>query len=127
LRVGRRAGAPVEDLGVIPDERHDLTRNDLLKGNVDLINRAGELLAARPVRQFAATVHDSSPTQANLAFETEGMTRLDVYLGERPIQSLDLHGGRAAIVVPKKDGPQATLEVRGFDGTQLVARYRTPI
>jgi hypothetical protein len=127
LRVGRRAGAPVEDLGVIPDERHDLTRNDLLKGNVDLINRAGTLLAATPVRQFAATVHDSSPTQAKLAFETEGMTRLDVYLGERPIQSLDLHGGRAAIVVPKKDGPQATLEVRGFDGTQLVARYRTPI
>jgi C-terminal processing protease CtpA/Prc len=127
LRVGRRAGAPVEDLGVIPDERHDLTRNDLLKGNVDLINRAGTLLAAKPVRQFAATVHDSSPTQAKLAFETEGMTRLDVYLGERPIQSLDLHGGRAAIVVPKKDGPQATLEVRGFDGTQLVARYRTPI
>ena len=127
LRVGRRAGAPVEDLGVIPDERHDLTRNDLLKGNVDLINRAGELLAARPVRQFTATLSDSAPTQAHLAFETEGMTRLDVYLGERPIQSLDLQGGRAAIVVPKKNGPQATLEVRGFDGTQLVARYRTPV
>ncbi len=127
LRVGRRAGAPVEDLGVIPDERHDLTRNDLLKGNVDLINRAGKLLAAKPVRQFIATVHESSATQANLAFETEGMTRLDVYLGERPIQSVDLQGGRAAIVVPKKDGPQATLEVRGFDGTQLVARYRTPV
>jgi Peptidase family S41 len=127
LRVGRRAGAPVEDLGVIADERHDLTRNDLLKGNVDLINRAGKLLAARPVRQFTATVQDSSHSQANLAFETEGMTRLDVYLGERPIQSLDLRGGRAAIVVPKKAGPQATLEVRGFDGTQLVARYRTPV
>ena len=102
LRVGRRAGAPVEDLGVIPDERHDLTRNDLLKGNVDLINRAGKLLAAKPVRQFIATVHDSSPAQAKLAFETEGMTRLDVYLGERPIQSLDLQDGRAAIVVPRK-------------------------
>jgi len=127
LRVGRRAGAPVEDLGVIPDERHDLTRNDLLNGNVDLINRAGKLLAARPVRQFTATLQESSPTQANLAFVTEGMTRLDVYLGERPIQSVDLKGGRAAIVVPKQDGPQATLEVRGFDGTQLVARYRTPV
>ena len=65
--------------------------------------------------------------QAKLAFATEGMTRLDVYLGERPIQSLDLKGGRAAIVVPKNDGPQATLEVRGFNGTQLVARYRTPV
>ena len=55
------------------------------------------------------------------------MTRLDVYPDERPIRSLDLQGGRTAIVVPKKDGPQATLEVRGFDGTQLVAHYRTPV
>ena len=78
LRVGRRAGAPVEDLGVIPDERHDLTRDDLLKGNVDLINRAGELLAATPVRQFTATVHDSSPSQANLAFAVEDQVGGDV-------------------------------------------------
>lgn len=127
LRVGRRAGAPVEDLGVIPDKRHDITRNDLLKGNVDLINKAGELLAAMPARQFSATVQESSPTQVSLSFDTEGMTRLDVYLGDRPIQSLDLHGGKAAIVVKKTHGPQATLEVRGFDKTQLVARYRTPV
>jgi Peptidase family S41 len=127
LRVGRRAGAPVEDLGVIPDKRHDPTRNDLLKGNVDLINKAGTLLAALPARRFNATVQESSPTQASLRFETEGMTRLDVYLGDRPIQSLDLHGGHATIVVPKTGGPQPTLEVRGFDGTRLVARYRTPV
>jgi hypothetical protein len=37
LRVGRRAGTPVEDLGVIPTERHFMTRNDVLNNNVDLI------------------------------------------------------------------------------------------
>ena len=119
LRVGRRAGAPVEDLGVVPDERHDLTRNDLLKGNVDLINRAGKLLAARPVRQFTATVHDSSATQANLASRDRRDDAAGRLSGRASHSvTLDLKkGGRAAIVVPKKDGPQATLEVRGFDGT----------
>ncbi len=45
-RVGRRMGLPVEDLGVIPDHRHRMTRRDLLEDNADLIERAAELLFA---------------------------------------------------------------------------------
>ena len=37
-------GLPVEDLGVIPDYYHKITRNDLLKGNIDLLNKAIDLL-----------------------------------------------------------------------------------
>jgi C-terminal processing protease CtpA/Prc len=43
-RVGRRAGLPVEDLGVRPDHRHEMTRRDLLEDNHDLILRAAALL-----------------------------------------------------------------------------------
>ena len=43
-RVGRRAGLPVEDLGVRPDQRHAMTRRDLLEDNHDLILRAAALL-----------------------------------------------------------------------------------
>lgn len=43
-RVGRRAGLPVEDLGVRPDHRHEMTRRDLLEDNYDLILRAAALL-----------------------------------------------------------------------------------
>ncbi len=43
-RVGRRAGLPVEDLGVRPDHRHEMTRRDLLEDNHDLIQRAAALL-----------------------------------------------------------------------------------
>ena len=42
LRVGAEGGTPVEDLGVVPDERHFMTRDDIMEGNVDLLNRAGE-------------------------------------------------------------------------------------
>jgi hypothetical protein len=39
VRVGpATAGNDVEDFGVTPDHFHAMTRNDLLRGNVDLIN-----------------------------------------------------------------------------------------
>ncbi len=43
-RVGDNAGLPLEDIGVDPDETHNLTRNDLMNGNPDLINEAARIL-----------------------------------------------------------------------------------
>jgi C-terminal processing protease CtpA/Prc len=45
LRVGASAGTPLEDLGVVPDARHYLTRRDVLEQNEDLIAHAGEVLS----------------------------------------------------------------------------------
>jgi hypothetical protein len=123
LRVGRRAGAPVEDLGVIPDERHDLTRNDVLKGNVDLINRAGKLLAAKPVRQLPPTVHDSSPAQA------AGLrNRRDDAAGRvsgRASHSVARSAGWAPRSWCRRGGPQATLECGSAERNW--SPYRTPV
>jgi len=44
LRVHKNAGIPLEDLGVKPDEYYQMSKNDLLNKNKDLINRACELL-----------------------------------------------------------------------------------
>jgi C-terminal processing protease CtpA/Prc len=47
VRVGpATAGNDIEDFGVTPNYFHAMTRNDLLRGNVDLINHAARLLAA---------------------------------------------------------------------------------
>ena len=128
LRVGRRAGTPVEDLGVIPNKRHFLTRNDLLHGNLDLINEAGSLLAAAgPARELTVTVQSNSPKQASILADTQGMTRLDMYIGDRPIQSIDLECGQVKFTVQKNDSADANLEIRGYDGAHLVARYRASI
>ncbi len=44
-RVGDNAGLPLEDLGVFPDATHQLTRDDLMNGNPDLINEAAQILS----------------------------------------------------------------------------------
>jgi C-terminal processing protease CtpA/Prc len=58
VRVGDRAGTPVEDLGIIPDILYDMSRRDLLEENVDLIKKASEILAGMPVRQLEAALSD---------------------------------------------------------------------
>ncbi|NND08322.1 MAG: amidohydrolase family protein, partial [Saprospiraceae bacterium] len=40
IRTGDSRGIPLEDLGVVPDEIHLMTKKDLLQGNNDLIDRA---------------------------------------------------------------------------------------
>jgi C-terminal processing protease CtpA/Prc len=44
LRVGPNAGVPLEDLGVRPDEVWQMTKDDLLNKNRDLISKACEML-----------------------------------------------------------------------------------
>jgi len=128
LRVGRRAGMPVEDLGVLPDERHFMTKDDLLSDNVDLINKAGSMLAAlQPARAFTPTLQSVSPTQTNAVVAAQGISRLDIYLDDRPIQSIDVLEGQATFSVTKPTPASMTLEIQGFDGARLVARYRTSV
>lgn len=45
-RVGKNIGMPLEDLGVIPDHIHYMTKNDLLNKNADLIEKAASILAS---------------------------------------------------------------------------------
>lgn len=128
LRVGKRAGTPVEDLGVVPEERHFVTRNDLLNDNADLIAKAGSLLAAiHPVRGLKVKVQMTSATQAAVVADTQAMTRLDIYLNDRPLLTIDIQGGQAAFTVTKPGAAPSNLEIRGFDAAQLVARYRARI
>lgn len=117
LRVGRRAGTPVEDLGVLRDVSHDLTRKDLLEGNVDMIAKAASLLRPRPVYALKVNVNGS-----NVTADVQRIDRLDVYVNERPVQTIDVQGNRATFPVPGT-GPRV-VELRGFEGGKLVARYR---
>ncbi len=121
LRVGDRAGTPVEDLGVQPDQCHFMTRNDLLHGNADLIDRAAELLAALPLRQLSVTLNRSG---SNLTIETQtqGISRLDIYLDGRPVESHDVAEGCQTFELPLTEG-QTVLMLAGFsDGVQVASR-----
>ena len=48
IRVGRHSGRPLEELGIEPDDRHYMTKRDLLEGNVDLIRKAAQKLKDKP-------------------------------------------------------------------------------
>ncbi|HEX8367002.1 MAG TPA: S41 family peptidase [Pyrinomonadaceae bacterium] len=128
LRVGARAGTPVEDLGVVPDERYFITKNDVLNDNVDMINKAGSMLAAiQPLRGLTVDIQSVSPTQVNAALETQNIDRLDLYIDDRPVTSVDVQGGQTTIPITVVNGAGSILEIRGFDRSQLIARYRTEL
>jgi hypothetical protein len=125
-RVGKRSGALVEDLGVVPDAIHRMTRRDVLGGHLDLINRAGEILAAMPVQALAAEVKDTGGAP-RLAVTTQNIDRLDVLLNARPYRSLDVVTDSTSIDLPALATGLTTVELRGFRGDRWVASARVPL
>ena len=56
---------------------------------------------------------------------TTGVTRLDVYVDDRPRQSIDARDGRAEFAIDKRGPRERTIEIRGYHRNKLVARYKT--
>jgi hypothetical protein len=122
-RVGKRSGELVEDLGVIADAIHRITRSDLLNGGIDLINRAGEMLATMDTQTVTAKVQSATlPLKVDVA--TKNVTRLDLYLNARPHHTFDVTDGTTSIELPPLPAGPATIELRGFRNCQLVASAR---
>ncbi|MEJ8645739.1 S41 family peptidase [Streptomyces sp. MS1.HAVA.3] len=126
LRVGDRAGTPLEDLGVVPDERHRMTSRDLLEGNVDLMARAGELLKAQPVRELTIADLTRANGSLRLKLKTANLDRVDVYLDRRPRTSVDIPDGQADVTVPGATSAR-TVRVDGFARGELVASRIRPL
>lgn len=121
LRVGARAGEPVEDLGVRPDELHRMTSRDLLEGNADLMERAGAILATGTPRRLEAEAGPRTAAGVALSLTTEALTSIDVYVNRRPVKSVPLTDQKPTLQVPlPADGP-ASIRLEGFDGDTLVA------
>jgi hypothetical protein len=60
-RVGVMSGTPLEDLGVIPDAIHKMTRDDVLQNNVDLIAHAASMLKDSRIHLLTGTLDEASP------------------------------------------------------------------
>ncbi len=119
-RVGELSGTPVEDLGVLPDAVHRLTTDDLLHGNVDLLDAAGTILAALPVRRLQVAITRSG-TGATAVYDTDGLDRLDLYLDGRPLLSegVDAVGALTVELTDVSEGQR--LRTEGFASGELVA------
>jgi hypothetical protein len=122
LRVGKRwGGQPVEDLGIIPDVRYQMSRRDLLEGNADLMEKAGELLAQGTPRTLDVTVTSRDDSAAALAVTTAALTSLDIYVDGRPVTTARVLNGINTVTVPLSGPGSVTVRLDGFDGAALVA------
>jgi C-terminal processing protease CtpA/Prc len=120
LRVGLLAGTPVEDLGVTADIRHRMTRQDVLQSNVDLLEHAGQLLAARPVRTLGVTVTPGVGGNLAVQIQSTNLDRADIFVNGRPRATVDLAGPSTSVTVAGGAGG-GLVRVEGYSGGTLAA------
>ncbi len=125
LRVGTRSGQPVEDLGVVPDSLHPLTKRDLLEENVDLMAAAGALLAARTPRLLRFVSAAAGAGKRKLTVTTGEVASIDVWVNGRPVATSATAAGTTQVTVPAADG--AVIRVEGYDaaGVLVAASQQT--
>lgn len=120
LRVGPQAGTELEDLGVVPDERHRMTRADILNKNVDLMEHAGALLASMPVIEMTVKVAPGVGDTLKIQVDTRNVDRLDFYLDDHP-QSTSVIGEGNSVAVELTRKAAKVLQLKGFRRDKLVA------
>jgi hypothetical protein len=118
LRVGSRFGQPVEDLGVVPDALHALTRNDLLEENADLIAAAGALLAQRTPRLLRFTSTAAGTGKRKLTVTTGSVASIDVYVNGRPVATTATANGNTQITVAAAAGN--VIRIEGYDAAGML-------
>jgi hypothetical protein len=129
LRVHEREGTPLEDLGVIPDYMHKMTKEDVLNGNIDLINNAASILVKLPVYKVSIDVISSNAENITVKTETENISRLDILIDDRPQISIDIDiiNNSSQFVLKRPLHEAHFLEVRGFKDGNLIAVRRVSI
>jgi hypothetical protein len=140
IRVGRHAGRPLEELGIVPDQRHYMTRRDVLGSNDDLIRRAAGMLIGKPTYRLSVTPYErndgtrvivvTAQSKITPPDEAKNISRLDVYIDGRPYKSLDSERGELRAKRFTIGGSKGSIEVlvEARDGTNnLVAVYRRKI
>ena len=124
MRVGDQDGTPLEDLGVTPDVRHHMTREDVLHGNQDLLDAAGALLAGATVHRLGVEIEELAGGVLELTIHTQNVDRVDVWLDDRPAASIDITSAVTNHRLrPPVSSPDA-VELRGHLEDTPVALYR---
>lgn len=123
LRVGELSGTPLEDLGVVPDERYYMTKDDLFKGNKDLLNVAGKMLKELPVRKMVASLRKSSDGKKHvIKLDSGNFTHLDIFINNRPRRSYHIKDGRHNYRLSAKERDKEIRLLGYEDGELVVAR-----
>jgi len=117
---------PLEDLGVVPEEHHPMTLNDVLNHNVDLIAFAARILAHKEKQALRLTMAAEAPAQ-RLEVEVDNFDRLDLMIGDRPLLSRNVTSGKSEITLPEVIQPGSLLIGRGYRSGNLIVSTRLAI
>ena len=114
-RVAKNSGVLLEDLGVEVDQIHKMTRRDLLHRNVNLIERAGRILARAEIQRLIA--ERESSRKVRVAYQN--LDRIDAYLDDRPLgRSLAVKRskriGHRLLSIPGNASTSGQLRLEGF-------------
>jgi hypothetical protein len=123
LRVHEHEGMPLEDLGVIPDHVHKMTKEDVLKDNKDLIDHAASILAMHKISINIS----SNAEELTVKTKTENISRLEVSIIDQPLKSIDVINNSAQFVLERPRDEVPFIEIRGFKENNLVAVQRAKI
>ena len=121
LRVGTRMGQPVEDLGVVPNQVHELTKRDLLEENADLMAAAGALLAQEQPRLLTFTSAAAGTKKRKLTITTGSVASIDVYVNDRPVETTPTSDGTTQITISAAGGDVIRIEGYDADGALVAA------
>ena len=140
VRVGLRAGSPLEEFGVLPDVLHFMTKRDLLSDNVDLLSRAARLIQQRPSFQLsvnpvsgegASRMVVSAASKVPASKAGRGIARVDIYVNGRPVRSIDAEDGAVPpteVEVGRAGKARKAVEAQAWDRAgRLVAVCRTSV
>lgn len=132
LRVRENAGAVVEDLGVVPDFLHRMTRDDVLHGNRDLIKEAARILSERESHAIRIIVQEAGEEPSGvLRVEAGSLDWINVLVNGRSRRSYDIEDGAASIPLSDITGGEAgqslQIEIQGFKGERFAAAARKTI
>ena len=101
IRVGQNEGRPLEELGINPNDRYRMTKNDLMNHNQDLINEAARILKTKPVYSLEVEDLQGQPRKINVAAtsKTSGsearkkIMRVDISVNRAPYKTFDANHG----------------------------------
>lgn len=121
IRAGAHRGVPLEDLGVQPDANHQMTKNDLLNGNADLIAKAGQMLSGLPKVTLLVQLGANVGGKRLVALTTQGLDRVDIVVDGRPRATVDVSDGTSTTEIPHPGAGHHDVAARGFKSKSLKA------
>lgn len=128
LRVGDNEGAIIEDMGIVPDKVHRVTREDVLHGNKDLIAAAIELISESKRFILEARVLERGHALPIVELKTQNVDRIDATVGNVQLRSIYPTDGYSRIDLQQEltdsDTDFVNIEIRAYSANRLVVRTR---